>query len=178
MTPNRLPRPGQVVEKCRLCGEGLDVSTDNPRRVCAHCGEVNLPTDGAGFSEPAAAPAPERVPPLPPPPRASPPPRDPWHPAAWGVCLASLAPGAFAGVYGLGAADWSRHPGAAPELAAVLWAFLGFMMAVPPAFAVAVGIGTAARRLTVSQFMVPSVVGLAVGLGLCVATLVVGGLVG
>lgn len=34
-----------VVEQCRLCAAVLELSLDNPWRVCAQCGEVNLPND-------------------------------------------------------------------------------------------------------------------------------------
>jgi hypothetical protein len=43
VTRTRLPRPGEVVEHCRLCAAVLQISVENPRRVCAACGEVNLP---------------------------------------------------------------------------------------------------------------------------------------
>lgn len=48
MTPQRLPRPGQVKQLCRLCEAELEVSLDNPRRICGKCGEINLPSDHAG----------------------------------------------------------------------------------------------------------------------------------
>lgn len=47
MSRTRLPRPGEVLEHCRLCGAVLEVSVENPRRTCAACGEVNLPNDQA-----------------------------------------------------------------------------------------------------------------------------------
>lgn len=53
MTPRRLPRPGEVVEPCRLCGAALELSVENPRRVCAACGEINLPSDHPAQSQPA-----------------------------------------------------------------------------------------------------------------------------
>ena len=46
MNPKRLPLPNEVVEHCRLCAAVLEISAENPRRVCPHCGEVNFPTDG------------------------------------------------------------------------------------------------------------------------------------
>lgn len=33
------------MEPCRLCGAALNLSVENPRRVCAACGEINLPGD-------------------------------------------------------------------------------------------------------------------------------------
>lgn len=54
MSRTRLPRPQEIVERCRLCEAALEVSVENPRRVCPHCGEINLPTDG----EPVVAPEP------------------------------------------------------------------------------------------------------------------------
>lgn len=53
MTRTRLPRTGEVSERCRLCEAPLDASLENPRRVCAACGEVNFPSKHSG---PAAAP--------------------------------------------------------------------------------------------------------------------------
>lgn len=41
----RLPRPGEVAEHCRLCAAVLVLTVENPRRVCANCGEINLPND-------------------------------------------------------------------------------------------------------------------------------------
>ena len=52
MSPTKLPRPGELVEHCRLCAAVLDISVNNPRRVCERCGEVNLPSDEVA-SQPA-----------------------------------------------------------------------------------------------------------------------------
>ncbi len=43
MSRTRLPRPGDVIEHCRLCAAVLEISVKNPTRVCSACGEVNLP---------------------------------------------------------------------------------------------------------------------------------------
>lgn len=45
MSRTRLPPPSELVEHCKLCAAVLELSVTNPRRVCAQCGEVNLPTD-------------------------------------------------------------------------------------------------------------------------------------
>ncbi|MDP2275183.1 MAG: hypothetical protein Q8K32_30845 [Archangium sp.] len=45
MNPTKLPSPSELVVHCRLCEGVLEISLNNPRRVCAHCGEVNLPSD-------------------------------------------------------------------------------------------------------------------------------------
>ncbi len=45
MSRKRLPLPNEVVEHCKLCAAELEISVNNPRRVCAQCGEVNLPSD-------------------------------------------------------------------------------------------------------------------------------------
>ncbi len=45
MNPTKWPLPSELVVHCRLCEGVLDISVNNPRRVCAQCGEVNLPSD-------------------------------------------------------------------------------------------------------------------------------------
>jgi hypothetical protein len=50
-----------VVELCRLCGAALELSVENPRRVCGACGEVNLPNDGGGAALPVGQIAPMRL---------------------------------------------------------------------------------------------------------------------
>ena len=49
----RLPRPGEVAEHCRLCAAVLVLTVENPRRVCANCGEINLPNDPVKVSSSA-----------------------------------------------------------------------------------------------------------------------------
>lgn len=41
--PLRVALPGAIKETCRLCGAQLEISTQNLKRVCGACGEVNLP---------------------------------------------------------------------------------------------------------------------------------------
>lgn len=45
------------VQQCRLCGSPIEATLTNPRRVCAACGEVNLPTDRAPPEPARRAPA-------------------------------------------------------------------------------------------------------------------------
>ncbi len=45
MSPTKRPLAREMVVHCRLCEGVLEISVNNPRRVCAHCGEVNLPSD-------------------------------------------------------------------------------------------------------------------------------------
>ncbi len=64
MARTRLPRPGEVKEQCRLCGAGLALTLENPRRVCGGCGEVNLPGELAPIETVRSAqrpPAPMRL---------------------------------------------------------------------------------------------------------------------
>lgn len=49
--PLRVAQPGAIKETCRLCERELELSVENPRRICAHCGEINLPAEHASAPE-------------------------------------------------------------------------------------------------------------------------------
>ena len=52
------------MEPCRLCGAALQITVENPRRVCGACGEVNLPNDGGGAELPVGQRKPIEMPKL------------------------------------------------------------------------------------------------------------------
>ena len=47
--PLRVALPGAIKETCRLCE--LKLLVENPRRICAHCGEINPPAEHASAPE-------------------------------------------------------------------------------------------------------------------------------
>lgn len=168
MEPQRLPRPGQALETCRLCSQPLDVSTENPRRVCANCGEVNLPTDGAEIIPMPAARAPTG------PvfrrgfaPRHSEPEEDdedePTKTERPVVVLLAL-PGMVSAVWTGTKVPWTRGGILGPWLDLGFYGALSYVGLLPVGFTLAAVVAGIAGEFSTNTFVPPALRGMAIGL--------------